>query len=256
VASWAASGCREWRSSIVTPPRAITFDFHDTVAIAPRWFQLEIRALPTAVLAVLNDTGVVAWDHARDDEVTAAYRAMRATVAETGLERVALDGTQHALQAVGIVLPDATVASVIDRIMADAVAEARPRPGIQDTVWMLANLRVPLGVISSAVYHPFLEWCLEAWGLREHFATVVTSASCGFYKSHPGIYQCALDALNVAPQEAVHVGDSYLYDVQAAHAIGMRTVWLNLKGEERADNLADFTVPDLVGLVPKLWEMA
>ena len=67
---------------------------------------------------------------------------------------------------------------------------------------MLANLGVPLGVISSAVYHPFLEWCLEAWGLRDDFAAVITSAGCGFYKSHPGIYQCALDALGAAPHEA------------------------------------------------------
>jgi len=240
----------------VTVARAVTFDFHDTIAVAPRWFLLETRALPTAVLTLLSEAGAVSWDTANDIAVTEAYRAMRMDVAATGRERDALTGTQHALHAVGVHLPDATVAPAIDRTMAAALADAHPRPGIQDTVRMLANLGVPLAVISSAVYHPFLEWCLEAWELRDDFIAVVSSASSGYYKSHPGIYHCALAALGRAPQEVIHVGDSYRYDVEVAHALGMQTVWLNLKGEERAENVADLTVPDLIGLAPRLLELA
>ncbi len=234
----------------------MTFDFHDTIAVAPRWFLLETRALPTAVLALLGAAGEVTWDPANDGAVTDAYRAMRGEVAATGAERDALTGTQHALHAVGVKLPDATVSPAIDRVMADALAEAHPRPGIQEAVRMLANLGVPLAVISSAVYHPFLEWCLEAWELRDDFVVVVSSASCGYYKSHPGIYHCALSALGRAPHEVIHVGDSYRYDVEAAHALGMQTVWVNLKGEQRAENVADLTVPDLIGLAPRLLELA
>ncbi len=233
----------------------MTFDFHDTIAVAPRWFLLETRALPTAVLELLTQAGEVSWDVANDGAVTEAYRAMRMEVAASGMERDALTGTQHALRAVGVHLPDETIAPAIDRVMAGALADAHPRAGIQDMVRMLANLGVPLAVISSAVYHPFLEWCLEAWELRDDFVAVISSASCGYYKSHPGIYHCALAALGRAPHEVIHVGDSYRYDVETAHALGMQTVWVNLKGEERTDNVADLTVPDLIGLAPRLLEL-
>lgn len=234
------------------PPRAVTFDFHDTIAIAPRWFALEIRALPAATLRALHNAGHIPQDAIRDDAATAAYRAMRATVTASGIERDALDGTQHALHAAGVRLPDAIVAAAIDGLMRNALADARPRPGIHDAVDALREAGVPLAVISSAVYHPFLEWCLETWGLRDAFVAVVSSASCGYYKSHPGIYRCALDALGCQPHESTHIGDSYRWDVEAAHVLGMRTVWLNLKGEDRPDSVADLTVPDLAGLGPRL----
>ncbi len=234
------------------PPRAVTFDFHDTVAVAPRWFALEVRELPTATLHALRDAGEVAWDAARDDEATAAYRAMRAAVAVSGIERDALDGTQHTLRAVGVAVPDEIVSATIYRLMRDARADAHPRPGIAEAVRTLRDAGMPLAVVSSAVYHPFLEWCLTEWGLREAFVAVVSSASCGYYKSHPGIYRHTLDLLRCAPKEVVHVGDSYRYDVEAAHALGIRTVWLNLRGEDRPDNEADLTIPDLDGLASRL----
>ena len=231
---------------------AVTFDFHDTVAIAPRWFALEVRELPVAVLHVLRDAGAVAPNASHDDAATAAYREMRAAVAASGIERDALDGTQHALRAVGVHVPDEVVAAAIERLMRDALTDARLRPGIAEAVHTLHDAGVTLAIISSAVYHPFLEWCLSEWGLREAFVAVVSSASCGYYKSHPGIYQHTLDLLRCVPGQVVHVGDSYRYDVAAAHALGIRTVWLNLKGEDRPDSEADVTVPDLIGLAPLL----
>lgn len=172
------------------------------------------------------------------------------------MESDALAGVQHALRAVNVDLPDATVSAAIDALMASVRADARPRPGIHEAVMTLAAAGVRLAVISNAVYHPFLEWCLADWGLADSFAAIISSASCGYYKSHHGIYRCALDELVAVPAETVHIGDSYRFDVEAPNRLGMRTVWLNLTGETRDPCVADLVVRDLDDLAPRVLRIA
>lgn len=236
----------------MTRPRAITFDFHDTIAIAPAWFALEVRQLPGMVLHTLAARGVVPHDGARMAAATEPYRALRLAIHEHGQESDALAGVQHAFQAIGVTLPDAVVMGAIDELMASVRADASPRPGIVQAIQALAAAGVPMAVISNAVYHPFIEWCLADWGLRDAFTAVISSASCGFYKSHEGIYTCTLAALGVAPHETVHIGDSYRFDIEAAYRLGLRTVWLNLTGEQRDPCVADLVVSDVYGLAQRV----
>jgi HAD superfamily hydrolase (TIGR01509 family) len=237
-------------------PRAVTFDFHDTIAIAPAWFALEVRQLPGMVLHTLAGSGVLEHDGARMERATPPYRALRLAIQEHGMESDALAGVQHALRAVEVDLPDATISAAIDTLMASVRADAHPRPGIREAVTALADAGMRLAVISNAVYHPFIEWCLADWGLADAFISVISSASCGYYKSHAGIYRCALEALGTSPAETVHIGDSYRFDVEAAHALGMRTVWLNLTGADRDPCVADLVVTDLNDLAPRLLGLA
>jgi HAD superfamily hydrolase (TIGR01509 family) len=237
-------------------PRAVTFDFHDTIAIAPAWFALEVHQLPGMVLHTLAANGVIDHDGARMARVTPPYRALRLAIHEHGIESDALAGVQHALHAVDVHVPDATVSEAIDALMASVRADARPRPGIFEAVQGLADADIPLAVISNAVYHPFLEWCLADWGLDGAFVAVISSAACGYYKSHQGIYRCALEALGTAPQQTVHIGDSYRFDIEAPHRLGMKTVWLNLTGEQPEGCVADLVVTDLDGLAPHVLNLA
>lgn len=237
-------------------PRAVTFDFHDTIAIAPAWFALEVHQLPGMVLHTLAENGVIDHDGGRMERVTPPYRALRMAIHEHGIESDALAGVQHALRAVDMHVPDAAVSDAIDALMASVRADARPRPGIFEAVQGLADADVSLAVISNAVYHPFLEWCLADWGLDGAFAAVVSSAACGYYKSHHGIYRCALEALSAAPHETAHIGDSYRFDIEAPHRLGLKTVWLNLKGESPDPCVADLVVTDLDGLAPRVLDLA
>jgi putative hydrolase of the HAD superfamily len=104
--------------------------------------------------------------------------------------------------------------------------------------------------VSSAVHHPFLDWTLARFGLGDAFTTIITSASSGFYKSRPEIYQAALRDLGVAATETIHVGDSYRFDVQGARRAGLRTVWYAPTDVALAqpDNEADATIADLATL--------
>lgn len=234
-------------------PRAVTFDFHDTIAIAPAWFALEVRQLPGMVLHRLAEADVIERDGDRMERVTPAYRELRLAIHEHGIESDALAGVQHALRTVDVHVSDVLVSEAIDGLMAAVRADARPRPGIREAISALGNAGLPLAVISNAVYHPFLEWCLADWQLADAFTAVISSASCGYYKSHDGIYRCALEALGAPPTaDVVHVGDSYRFDIEAAHRIGMRTVWLDLGGEGHELCVADLVVNDLNGLADRI----
>ena len=105
-------------------------------------------------------------------------------------------------------------------------------------------------VVSSAIYHPFLESTLERFGILDAFEMVITSASCGYYKSRQEIYHHALDALGIAPGELVHVGDSLKYDVTTAGRLGVRTVWLNADAD--GEHGADMRLPHFAVLAPAL----
>ena len=72
---------------------------------------------------------------------------------------------------------------------------------------------------------------VDEFGLTGRLASVITSASCGYYKSRPEIYHCTADALGVAATDMVHIGDSFRFDVLTPRRLGAGAIWLNLKGE-------------------------
>lgn len=81
-----------------------------------------------------------------------------------------------------------------------------------------------LGVVSNSDGR--VEEALVAAGLRDCFDVVFDSALVGVEKPDPAIFRAALDALGVAPGEALYVGDLYDVDVAGARAAGMEAVLL------------------------------
>jgi putative hydrolase of the HAD superfamily len=59
------------------------------------------------------------------------------------------------------------------------------------------------------------------------FEVVTISAEIGIGKPDPRIFEAALVALDVAPEDAVMVGDSRTRDVAGAHAAGLRAIWMD-----------------------------
>ena len=70
-------------------------------------------------------------------------------------------------------------------------------------------------------------------GISDYFDSVFLSASAGFAKPAPGIFRLALERHGLAPDEAVHVGDSPETDVEGALRAGVRPVLLRRGGDAR-----------------------
>ena len=80
---------------------------------------------------------------------------------------------------------------------------------------------------------------------------MVGSRSHGRTKPHPSIFAAALRILEVRPEEAAMVGDSYEDDIEGARALGLRVFLLDRDGrapdvEERIDSLHE--LPAALGL--------
>lgn len=99
-----------------------------------------------------------------------------------------------------------------------------------------------LGLVSNA-FDPgwLLHRDLEQMGIAERIDYAVFSSEVGKRKPHPEIFERALEALGVAPGEALFVGDRLYEDVRGAAQVGMTTVqavWF------RADEHPDGGEPD------------
>ena len=76
------------------------------------------------------------------------------------------------------------------------------------------------------------EYLLPNLGLLGlEFEAVLSSEEARVYKPHPKLFRQMLDRLDVAPVQAVYVGDRQYEDVRGASGVGINAVWINRTGE-------------------------
>jgi HAD superfamily hydrolase (TIGR01549 family) len=91
-----------------------------------------------------------------------------------------------------------------------------------------------LGAISN--WEARLEALCRNHGLGEHFDFLLASEAEGYVKPGPFLFEKALRLAGVGPGEALHVGDNYREDVQAAQAVGIAAVLLAREGAPVAEH--------------------
>lgn len=107
-------------------------------------------------------------------------------------------------------------------------------PLYPDVPAALAALRAAgyrLGIISN--WEPRLPVLCQRLGIREHFDFLVVSECEGVVKPHRQLFERALALARVPPRAAVHVGDSYVEDIEGARAAGIAGVLIDRKGHGR-----------------------
>lgn len=236
---------------------AITFDFHNTLVRCDAWFRLETQDLVVDFLAWQAaargdeaDPGLLAAAHD-------AYRRLRKEIVDHGEEQTAERCVALVLDQLGCVASPAEIAGGVEHLMRQTLPTAEPLPGVVETLRVLGEARVTMGIVSSAVYHPFLLWSLERFGIDRAFRVVTTSASAGYYKSRPEIFEQTLAALGARAEQSVHIGDSFRFDIDTARRIGMRTIWIAdaAKASAPAGDPPDLTLDSLVDAAPRIFEL-
>lgn len=227
-------------------PNAITIDFHNTVAQCDEWFELEVRTLPEAFLTWLSRQGSSRFEiNGHGDRAREIYREVRLEVQQTGIERDAAECLSILSNELVIDVSREVIDAALVDIFKPALSTTTPMPGAIELVAELHERGHRLAIVSSAAYHPFVEWTLKKFGIADAFQHVITSASCGHYKSSPKIYRIAAASLGADVGDCLHIGDSMRYDVRAAAEVGMKTMYVNWAGSDIAGLTADFVVPDL-----------
>lgn len=87
---------------------------------------------------------------------------------------------------------------------------------------------VTIGMISNIGRN--IQELVRSLGLAPYLHFTVTSEEAGSNKPHPPIFLLALEKAGVDPSEALHVGDSYLSDVQGARNVGVNALLLDREG--------------------------
>jgi putative hydrolase of the HAD superfamily len=115
-----------------------------------------------------------------------------------------------------------------------------------------------LGLVSNA-FDPgwLLQRDLADMGLSDRLDVAVFSSEVGKRKPHPEIFERALDALGVQPEEALFVGDRLYEDVRGAGELGMTTVQaLWFRADAHPDggepNYQAFTQMDVLNVADRL----
>ena len=78
---------------------------------------------------------------------------------------------------------------------------------------------------------------------------VFTSEGLRVYKPQKAFYEKILAVLSLRPEEVLFGGDSLTDDVYGPRQVGMKTCWVNRKGQPSPVPPPDYTVPDLNGVL-------
>lgn len=220
-------------------PLALTLDLDDTL-----W--------PVQPALERADQAVDAWLRAHYPRVAAAWpiatmRALRAQIAATRRD-LAHDFTaqrqltmQHAFAASGI--HDAPLGILWDIYF----AERNRVDFFADSLEALCRIaqRLPLASLTNGNAD------LRRIGIHTHFACQVCARDAGCAKPDPRIFLSAAAQLGVAPENILHIGDDPLLDICGARDAGLRTAWVNRRGESWPTALGpppELEVPDLGAL--------
>ena len=94
-----------------------------------------------------------------------------------------------------------------------------------------------------------LEALVSRSGLKSLFDAVLSTDAVRAFKTHPSVYQYALDALAL-PARAISFQSANAWDAHGASDFGMRVVWCNRYGQrrERLPGTPDFEIRTLAEL--------
>ncbi len=76
----------------------------------------------------------------------------------------------------------------------------------------------------------------EKFGIVPYFDFIITSASCGYRKPHPHIFELALTNWGYMPDEIAMVGDRLDADVRGAQPLGIYTIWITRRAKKTVNS--------------------
>jgi putative hydrolase of the HAD superfamily len=211
-------------------PRAILFDLDDTILAygttgAAGWRRTcEHFAphLPAAVAAALE----AAIQRQADWYWSDAERHRRGRL-DLCAARAAI--VAAALEALGA--PDPDLARDMARMRTELHARSiEPFPGALETLRNIKRAGIDLGMITNGSAGAQREK-IRRFGLEAIFDVILVEEEFGCGKPDERVFRHALQALRTEPSGAWMVGDSLLFDMAPAQALGMTGVWHDWRGD-------------------------
>jgi len=132
-----------------------------------------------------------------------------------------------------------------DRLM-ELYLTLAPFPEVRDMLEWLHSAGMRTAILSNGT-PAMLERAVA--GAEKLIGHIISVEEVGVFKPHPRVYQRAVDRLGV-PAGRISFQSSNAWDIHAASAFGMRSVWCNRYGQprERVPGAPDYEMTTLAGL--------
>lgn len=122
-------------------------------------------------------------------------------------------------------------------------------PQHEENAKLLKTKSYKTGIISNGKAI-FQMKSIKALEIEDFFDCILLSETEGVRKPDSAIYQKALAALGVVPNEAVYIGDHPINDIRASQQVGMKAIWKINEEWQDADTAYKITdlveIPDLI----------
>lgn len=154
--------------------------------------------------------------------------ALEAKAKRTHYSNQAETVVREGLEAVGVRIPEKVFDDAM-RAYYEVISDvAAPTEGdALDVLRRLADQGRQMGVVSNTLWAPEIHDAdLDRFGLLEYLPVRVYSSRAGYVKPDERVFRQALDRFDVAPAEAVFVGDKLDVDIAGPQKIGMRAILL------------------------------
>jgi len=217
--------------------RAVVFDLFDTLVDLsmndlPR-IEIGGRLVPSTAGALHE---VVAAYSGVDLEhfisvLTEVDRALRETRHARGLELPTLERFEVVVDRLEIDAPE--LPGILTETHMGMIRGQVSIPENHEQILGSLARKVRLGLCSNFSHSAMALGLLDECGFRTHFDALVISDAIGIRKPRAEIFEAVLAELGVAPQEALHVGDSLSADIGGAAPLGIRTVWITRRIADR-----------------------
>jgi putative hydrolase of the HAD superfamily len=231
---------------------AVTFDCWGTLLLdSPA---SDERYMPRRVAGferILRSEGVEAPRH----ELNQAYDASGRWLAHLWQKHQDVPVSQHVRKILQTLDPTLlqrlapkVLSALIDAYASPAV-QAPPEvdQGARGALETLAGRGLTLGVVSNVMRTPgsVLRQILDRSGLLAPLKVLTFSDECGIRKPDPEIFRLTLRQIGVAPEDAVHVGDDPVLDVEGARDAGMAVIQVTADGRATAPVKPDLVISRL-----------
>lgn len=219
-----------------SPPRAVTFDCWQTLIYEESWeiaHGLRVAALDRSARA--EGLELEPGEAGRAfDAAWARHMALWAEEVATGAREVA----HWALEEVGLA-PQGSQFEPLRKAFEEASHSGRVRmiDGALETLTRLEAAGIGCALICDTGLTPgrVVRELLDGHGLLAPLRATIFSDEWSLPKPHPRVFQAALEALEVGPQEAVHVGDLRRTDVAGARGVGMASVRITAANDDTSE---------------------
>jgi len=206
--------------------KAVTYDLWNTLVHNRNYGEFRVPALKRT----LRDHGYIFEDVVVDEAYLGGFRHSGVVIRSENHRHV------ETVEIVGEVLrllevKDEGVLNELVHMYEDSFLCDPPRlkEGVFEALEFTRRYMVGLVSVTGVSPGRLVRGVMRAHGIMDYFDTLIFSDEVKWVKPSVKLFQSAVEAFGIAPEDIVHIGDSMKGDVVGAKRSGMRVIWVKTK---------------------------